>query len=72
MDGKVCIIWRYLCHDKEAYVISYHGALCHDMSYVTTIMTSLPQSRIPSSSIGVLCYVGHYQDMVTGLVVYML
>ena len=26
---------------KEAYVISYHGALCHDMSYVTTIMASL-------------------------------
>ena len=26
---------------KEAYVISYHGALCHDMSYVTTIVASL-------------------------------
>ena len=26
---------------KEAYVISYHGVLCHDMSYVTTIVASL-------------------------------
>ena len=26
---------------KEAYVISYHEALCHDMSYVTTIVASL-------------------------------
>ena len=26
---------------KEAYVISYHGTLCHDMSYVTTIVASL-------------------------------
>ena len=25
----------------EAYVISYHGALCHDMSYVITIVASL-------------------------------
>ena len=33
---------KYLCHDiKEAYIISYHEALCHDMSYVTTIMASL-------------------------------
>ena len=26
---------------KVAYVISYHGALCHDMSYVMTIVASL-------------------------------
>ena len=26
---------------KEPYVISYHGALCHDMSYVTTIVAPL-------------------------------
>ena len=26
---------------KEAYVISYHGALYHDMLYVTTIVASL-------------------------------
>ena len=26
---------------KEAYVISYHGTLCHDISYVTTIVASL-------------------------------
>ena len=26
---------------KEAYVISYHEALCHDMSYVMTIVASL-------------------------------
>ena len=29
---------------KEAYVISYHGALCHDMSYVMTIVASLLSS----------------------------
>ena len=39
---KVCIIMKYLCHDvKKSYVISYHGTLCHDMSYVTTIVASL-------------------------------
>ena len=26
---------------KTSYVISYHGILCHDMSYVTTIAASL-------------------------------
>ena len=26
---------------KAGYVISYHGILCHDMSYVTTIAASL-------------------------------
>ena len=26
---------------KTGYVISYHGILCHDMSYVTTIAASL-------------------------------
>ena len=26
---------------KTAYVILYHGILCHDMSYVTTIVASL-------------------------------
>ena len=26
---------------REAYTISYHGTLCHDMSYVTTIAASL-------------------------------
>ena len=26
---------------KTCYVISYHGILCHDMSYVTTIAASL-------------------------------
>ena len=31
---------------KEAYVISYHGALCHDMSYVTTIVASLLAARL--------------------------
>ena len=29
---------------RKAYVISYHGALCHDMSYVTTIVASLLQT----------------------------
>ena len=45
----VCIIKSFLCHDikkamlrhKKGYVISYHGILCHDMSYVTTIAASL-------------------------------
>ena len=26
---------------ETRYVISYHGILCHDMSYVTTIVASL-------------------------------
>ena len=26
---------------KTSYVISYHGILCHDMSYVPTIAASL-------------------------------
>ena len=26
---------------KTGYVISYHGILCHNMSYVTTIAASL-------------------------------
>ena len=34
---------------KEAYVISYHGAFCHDMSYVMTIMASLSHSTASSS-----------------------
>ena len=29
---------------KEAYVISYHRVLCHDMLYVTTIVASLPET----------------------------
>ena len=30
---------------KKAYVISYHGTLCHDMSYVMTIVASLLQGN---------------------------
>ena len=35
---------------KTGYVISYHGILCHDMSYVTTIVVSLTQvcTHIPT------------------------
>ena len=33
---------------KTGYVISYHGILCHDMSYVTTIATSLSSSHLPT------------------------
>ena len=29
---------------KTGYVISYHGILCHNMSYVTTIAASLSQT----------------------------
>ena len=29
---------------RKAYVISYHGVLCHDMSYVMTIVASLISS----------------------------
>ena len=29
---------------KTGYVISYHGILCHDMSYVTSIAASLLRS----------------------------
>ena len=31
---------------KETYIISYHGALCHDMSYVTTIVASLVETKV--------------------------
>ena len=31
---------------KTGYVISYHGILCHDMSYVTTIAASLISSDL--------------------------
>ena len=31
---------------KTGYVISYHGILCHDMSYVTTIAASLVCMRM--------------------------
>ena len=41
---------------KTSYVISYHGILCHDMSYVTTIAASLvymnyiiASSQLPSN-----------------------
>ena len=27
INGKVCIIRRYLCHDKEAYIISWNFML---------------------------------------------
>ena len=30
---------------KTSYVISYHGILCHDMLYVTTIAASLLDSN---------------------------
>ena len=41
MNGKVCIIRRYLCHDIKK-PISYHGALCHDMSYVCHDYRGIP------------------------------
>ena len=31
---------------KETYVISYHGALYHDMSYVTTIDHGIPNLQV--------------------------
>ena len=31
---------------KTCYVISYHGILCHDMSYVTTIAASLIHTQV--------------------------
>ena len=36
INAEMCIIRDYLCHDIEQ-AMSYHGILCHDMSYVTTI-----------------------------------
>jgi len=32
---------------RKAYVISYYGALCHDMSYVMTIVASLHHGSRP-------------------------
>ena len=41
LNAIVCIIKSFLCHNIKQAVISYHGSLCHDMSYVTTIAASL-------------------------------
>ena len=36
-----CIIKSFVYHDIKHVVISYHGILCHDMLYITTIAASL-------------------------------
>ena len=41
MNAAVYIIRIYLCYNIKQAVISYHEILCHDMSYVTTIIASL-------------------------------
>ena len=32
---------------RKAYVISFHGTLCHDMSYITTIVASQLNEVVP-------------------------
>jgi len=38
---KCALLGKIMSRHRKAYVISYHGALCHDMSYITTIVASL-------------------------------
>ena len=42
LNATVCTI---MSQHKPGYVISYHGILCHDMSYVTTIVASLVEGE---------------------------
>ena len=48
---------------KVAYVISYHGTLCHDMSYVTTIVASLLGLRVGNKTR--LNFVNCLQNVIT-------
>ena len=42
-----CALLRVsMSRHKTGYVISYHGILCHDMSYVTTIAASLQHTHL--------------------------
>ena len=42
-NAMVCIIKSFLCYDLKHVqtMLTYHGTLRHDMSYVMTIATSL-------------------------------
>ena len=40
---------------KAGYVISYHGILCHDISYVTTIAASLVGTCLYASVCACTC-----------------
>ena len=44
---------------KGPYVISYHGALCHDMSYVTAIMASILLWHHMHTSIALIHWFSH-------------
>ena len=43
LQATVCIIKSSMSQHNTSYVI-YHGILCHDISYVTTIAASLVTS----------------------------
>ena len=45
---------------KTCYVILYHGILCHDMSYVTTIAASLVCMYVEISSWPLVIYNCYY------------
>ena len=47
---------------KTGYVISYHGILCHDMLYVTTIAASLVETRFFQIQL-VIFYCKNYNPM---------
>ena len=48
---------------KTGYVISYHGILCHDMSYVMTIVASLAVYLL-----SVHTYNGYILEIIFGIV----
>ena len=50
LHATVCIVKSFLYHDKTGYVISYHGILCHNMLYVTTITASLVAMQLENDS----------------------
>ena len=41
---------------NTGYVISYHGTLCHDMSYVTTIAATLLHTTKEYHVVSILRY----------------
>ena len=50
---------------KTCYVISYHGILCHDMSYVTTIAVPL----IYTVNYHYICYCFHFESILYTIII---
>ena len=45
LNAIVCIIKSFLCHNVTQ-TISYHGTLCHDMSYIYHDYRGIPTSKL--------------------------